>query len=297
MTGDGPRGDLGLWVELTERCQLKCRFCYNGWRAAPPASHADMRERTAGDLLRFVDAARETRRLSVTLAGGDPTAFAGLGDLLGRLASDVPLTLVTHGADLPEAVVERLAERGRARIQFSIPSLLEAEYRFLTGGGSLAAALRGVALAMRRGVPRSVSAVITRRNAASAVELAAFAACARADHLLLNRFLASGRGALHDNAFGLCAARFAEAAEAVAAAAEAHGLPVLVSGALPGIRRRKATDLQVTVKPDGALSLCSMADSVIGALGDPPEAVAERAASFWRSSAAVAGCHCAQASP
>src|SRR6266700_3531611 len=66
-----------LWLEVTGRCQLRCRHCYA--ESGPDGNHGSM---TATDWRRVLDEAAELGVNDVQLIGGEPTLHPDLPDLV-----------------------------------------------------------------------------------------------------------------------------------------------------------------------------------------------------------------------
>ena len=83
-----------LWLEITGRCQLRCRHCYS--ESGPDKGHGSMR---TGDWRRVLDEAADLGVSDVQFIGGEPTLHPNLPELvlhaLGRgLAVEVYSNLV-----------------------------------------------------------------------------------------------------------------------------------------------------------------------------------------------------------
>lgn len=284
---------VNLWVELTEKCQLKCRYCYNPWRFKPAAVHGDV-DYSVDKLLKFVRGLSSFCEPSLTLAGGDPTAFSGLEPLIRQLTNEFGVTIVTHGCNINEHLLDALAASRNVSAQISIPSLDGPEFAFLTGGAELRNALEGVVAVRRAGIKLGISCVATRVNARRIPEFADFSRRVGARYLLINRFLPSGRGALYCDRFSLSLNEFNEVVNATRRAAAPSGPRVIKSGALPGVRARKADDFQISIGIDGSLSACNMTQILLGSLKDDPAIVLSKLERFWLSDEQVPGCHCSQ---
>lgn len=285
---------LVLWLELTEACQYKCRFCYNYWRDAPPAGHAHMSGAVARDVADFVGRCAQSYPTSVALAGGDPTAhpdFVNIANAVAEAAADV--TVVTHGGGLSASALAALSRLPNLAIQFSIPSLDPERHRFLTGNGQIDRVMTALMMCRRLGIPVSLSVVLTSLNKGDLNDLVHLAAEVSADYMIVNRFLASGRGAHYDEQFTISADDFDAAVDAARDIAREAGVRLLRSGFDPHIRDRKAAEPKLTVSVNGDLRLCSLVpDSIATLRADPADLVA-RSVAYWKSRRPLEGCYCA----
>lgn len=285
---------LTLWVELTESCQYKCRFCYNYWRAIPAAHHVSMAEETAADVVSFLRRCDSSLLTHVALAGGDPTAHPNFMDLALRFAPHAgQLTVVTHGADLSARDLHTLSQSSNIAIQFSIPSLDHNRYRLLTGMSKLDRVLTTLMMCRELAIPISLSAVVTAQNPGDLPDLVHLAAEAGAEYLVANRFLAAGRGILYDEKLTIEAAAFDRTLAEAVKVGRSRNVRVLASGHARNLRKHKATHPKVTVSTEGEIRICSLVSETIATLKHSPMDIVELSNSFWESEQALDGCFCA----
>lgn len=293
-----PRRELNLWVELTEQCQYKCRFCYNFWREEPKASHRHMTREVMQSTADFVTRASSDHDVLVAVAGGDATAhpdYVAFIKAVSPNATDV--CLVTHGGCLATEDLSAFADLSNVSIQFSIPSLDAERYAFLTGDHRLSNVLDSLAICERLGLPRSISAVITDRNPMDSASLVHLAAEIGAQYLILNRFIPAGRGAYYENEFAISEEAFNQSVREAHAVAKARGVRLLASGADKDIRSKKAAAPKVTIGIRGDLRVCSLADAAIGSVDDTPQQIVRNSSQFWSSTERLDACVCSNTFP
>lgn len=286
------RKQLSLWIEVTEACQYKCRFCYNGWRSSPPRFHRAMPLEVVPRIADLAQRLSDDFAVSLILAGGDASAHPRFLDIVTMLSSCAPIDIVTHGAEIDAAMLDRFSALQNVALQLSVPSPDEHRYRFLTGGGRLDRVVETALYASAAAVPLSLSAVLTNVNLEDAAPIVHFAAELNADYVVLNRFLPSGRGAHYENRFGIAQEAFARAVDDASTVGKARNVRVYASGALPGVRRRKMESLKMTVSVDGGIRICSLADAALGTIDEAGDALLAKYYSFWRSDQRLAGCFC-----
>ena len=132
-----------LRVSITDRCNLRCRYC---------VPETGVCQRPAGEILRYeeiaeiVAMAAELGIEKVRVTGGEPLVRRDCPGLCKRLAA-IPgireLTLTTNGILLEEQA-EDLKAAGVRRINVSLDTLDPEKYRRVTGGGALERVLRGL---------------------------------------------------------------------------------------------------------------------------------------------------------
>ncbi len=151
-----------LRISITDRCQLRCRYCLpeEGIRLL---DHADILRYE--EILAVMRVALREGIASARLTGGEPLLRRGVVSLvrdLARLEGLEDLSLTTNGIALPE-LAKPLREAGLGRINIGISSLDRAVFRELTRGGDLAEALRGLEAAVAAGFrPVKVNVVALR---------------------------------------------------------------------------------------------------------------------------------------
>ncbi len=138
-------------VSVTDRCNLRCRYCMplEGVRFKDPADVLSWDE-----LLRVVRAAAGLGVSRIRVTGGEPTTRPGLVDFVREVAAtpgirDVSMT--TNGMLLAGMAAD-LRRAGLGRVNVSVDSLRADRFRHLTHFGDLQAVLQGVEAALAEGL-------------------------------------------------------------------------------------------------------------------------------------------------
>ncbi len=148
-----------LRLSVTDRCDLRCRYCMAETMTFLPRS-AVLTIEEMGDLAaRFV--ARGIRRIRLT--GGEPLVRRGVDMLARRLGALIgdgldELTLTTNGMRLADHAA-MLAAAGVRRVNVSLDTLDAAAFRHITRVGDLAVALHGIAAAREAGLSVKINMV------------------------------------------------------------------------------------------------------------------------------------------
>lgn len=158
IDGHGRRIDY-LRLSVTDRCDLRCRYCMAEDMVFLPKAQVLSIEEMAELAERFV--ARGIRRIRLT--GGEPLVRRGIDTLAMRLGALIghgldELTLTTNAMRLAEHA-PMLAAAGVRRINVSIDTLDPAAFRHITRVGDLDIALRGVAAAREAGLRVKINMV------------------------------------------------------------------------------------------------------------------------------------------
>jgi cyclic pyranopterin phosphate synthase len=160
VTRQRPR--LLVRISVTDRCQLRCRYCL------PPEDNDRL---TAGPPLSFEEIAnfvaclqQHYRLATVRITGGEPLLRSGISALVAELSSEnvSDLAMTTNGQLLAD-LARPLAAAGLRRVNVSLDSLDPDVFRELSGGGDLERTLSGIDAAVAAGLrPVKLNMVVIR---------------------------------------------------------------------------------------------------------------------------------------
>ena len=148
-----------LRVSVTDRCDLRCRYCMAEKMTFLPRSELLALEEIALIAERFI--ARGVTKIRLT--GGEPLVRRDAIDLVRRLGRQVgsgldELTMTTNGTRLTEHA-QTLAEAGVRRINVSLDSRDPEVFRHITRHGDVAQVLDGIAAAQAAGLAVKINMV------------------------------------------------------------------------------------------------------------------------------------------
>jgi cyclic pyranopterin phosphate synthase len=148
-----------LRISVTDRCDLRCRYCMAETMSFLPAQKLMTIEEMTAIAEAFI--ARGVRRIRLT--GGEPLVRRGVTDLARALGRHLgggldELTLTTNGTRLA-AEAEALAEAGIRRINVSLDSRDPERFRHITRTGELSRVLDGIAAAGAAGLRVKINMV------------------------------------------------------------------------------------------------------------------------------------------
>jgi cyclic pyranopterin phosphate synthase len=157
-------GAASLRVSVTERCDLRCRYCRTG-REREPAEwdlpSLDRLAEAASWVIRLFDVTR------VKVTGGEPLLRRGVVDFVHRLSEEVrgvEISMTTNGTRL-DILSADLARAGLSRVNVSLDTLDPARFRELTRGGALERVVAGIDAALAAGLaPVKINAVLRRSS-------------------------------------------------------------------------------------------------------------------------------------
>jgi GTP 3',8-cyclase len=149
-----------LRISVTDRCNLRCRYCM-------PDEGVKMLDHT--DILTFEEIVEVTKEAvslgveKVRLTGGEPLVRKGIVQLvamLARISGIKDLSMTTNGL-LLDKFAQPLVDAGLQRINISLDTMNPIKYRLVTRTGDLANVLKGIAAAKEAGLdPIKVNCVV-----------------------------------------------------------------------------------------------------------------------------------------
>ena len=147
-------------VSVTDKCNLRCRYCMPA-EGVCKRSHDEML--TEEEIITAVQAAAALGIKKIRITGGEPLVKRNIVSICRRTAQvpgieDVGIT--TNGVLLPELAKE-LKEAGVRRVNFSLDTLNPEKYAHITRIGTLDNALAGLEAALETGFEKiKINAVL-----------------------------------------------------------------------------------------------------------------------------------------
>ena len=161
-------------LSVTDRCNLRCRYCMPA-EGVPATAHTDILRYE--ELLRVAQAAVSLGIDRFKVTGGEPLVRRGIVDFIRSLKA-LPgvrqVTLTTNGLLLPP-LLDGLLDAGLDAVNISLDTRDNAQYQAITRSGHTAdEVLHAVRLCAGR-LPTNVNAVLLSETAAQLVPLARLA--------------------------------------------------------------------------------------------------------------------------
>ncbi|HAP43743.1 MAG: hypothetical protein A2087_05295 [Spirochaetes bacterium GWD1_61_31] len=148
-----------LRVSVTDRCNLRCRYCMPA-EGVPWLPHDSIL--SYEQITRLVTVAAGLGFDKVRLTGGEPLARKGMVGLV-RLLAGIPgisqLGMTTNGI-LLLPLASDLAASGLTSVNISLDTLDPTRYEYMTRGGQLSEALAGIRAARAAGLPVKLNVVV-----------------------------------------------------------------------------------------------------------------------------------------
>ncbi len=158
------RYPLGGTFEITERCNLACTMCYINQPAG--SREAAARELTLPQVRGILDQLADAGCLALLITGGEPLLRADFCDIW-RYAKQKGflICLYTNGTLLDERMADFLAEWRPLPVEITLYGATQATYESVTRTpGSHARCMRGIELALERGLRLSLKTTLSRVN-------------------------------------------------------------------------------------------------------------------------------------
>mgnify|MGYP004536783537 CR=1 FL=1 len=147
-------------ISLTDRCNLRCRYCM-----PEGIELVSMQQILTYEEIEWIcqaAAAEGIRKLKVT--GGEPLVRKGCPELIGRLKK-IPgieqVTLTTNGVVLSE-YLPKLIENGLDAVNISLDTLKPEKYEQITGKDKLNEVRKGILDTLDAGIPVKINSVLQR---------------------------------------------------------------------------------------------------------------------------------------
>ena len=166
-----------LRISVTDRCNLRCRYCMPA-EGIDQVSHEDIL--SYEEIVEFARVATAMGIRKIRLTGGEPLVRKNVVVLVAALARlpDLEELCMTTNGTLLERHAHQLRESGLDRINVSLDTLCPERYAGLTRGGDVSRVLAGIEAALDAGFhPVKLNCVVERsRHDEDAKAVAAFGA-------------------------------------------------------------------------------------------------------------------------
>ncbi len=168
LPGSSPAGSapavpnpIGILMELTHRCPLRCPYCSNPLDLDKRSAEMD-----TATVLRVLEEAAALGVLHVHLSGGEPTARQDIVEITAKCASaGLYSNLITSGVGRALALLPALSDAGLDHVQLSLQGIDIASADKVAGlKGSHETKMRFADEVKRLGLALTVNAVIHRGN-------------------------------------------------------------------------------------------------------------------------------------
>lgn len=148
-------------LELTSRCNLRCRYCY--FMENPEVEYGDL---PTEEWISFLDELGSLGVMEVTLAGGEPILRDDIRELIERIIRNrMRFSILSNGILIDDELAAFLAASGRcSSVQVSLDGSRPETHDAARGKGSFAGAVQGLRALVRHGVNATVRVTIHHHN-------------------------------------------------------------------------------------------------------------------------------------
>jgi len=148
-------------ISITNRCNLRCKYCYHFTGAGEVEQDLPKEE-----WLKFFEELNRCAVMRVTLEGGEPFCREDLREIIdGIVRGRMRFTILSNGTLITDEMAAFLASTRRCDgVQVSIDGSIPMIHDFCRGEGNLARAMRGIKSLQKYGVPVPVRVTIHRQN-------------------------------------------------------------------------------------------------------------------------------------
>jgi cyclic pyranopterin phosphate synthase len=150
-----------LRLSVTDRCNLRCRYCMPATGVVPKPRQEIL---SYEELYRIAKISVSLGIEKIRVTGGEPLVRKGIVDFLARLSvlPDLRQLVMTTNGLLLEEMAEDLLTAGVKRVNVSIDSLDVDVFRKITRGGELSRTLAGITAACQSGLQVKLNVVVMR---------------------------------------------------------------------------------------------------------------------------------------
>jgi SynChlorMet cassette radical SAM/SPASM protein ScmE len=165
------RSPRSLDLELTARCNLRCRYCY--FFSNPAVVYRDL---PTAEWVNFFDELGRLGVMEVTLTGGEAFTRPDLHALIeGVVRNRMRFQVLSNGALIDDDLAAFIAETGRcAGVQISLDGARAEMHDPARGTGAFEGAVRGLRTLQRHGLNAQVRLTVHHYNVHDLAEAATF---------------------------------------------------------------------------------------------------------------------------
>lgn len=150
-----------LDIEITSRCNLRCRYCY--FFSNPAVDYHDL---NTHEWLKFFTELGSLGVMNVSLVGGEPFIREDLAELLdGIVHNRMRFSVISNGSLIEDKIAAFIVRTGRCDfVQISIDGSCSKIHDSCRGNGSFDGAIRGIRILQRHKVNVVARVTIHRNN-------------------------------------------------------------------------------------------------------------------------------------
>ncbi|EFK06501.1 radical SAM domain protein [delta proteobacterium NaphS2] len=150
-----------LDVEITSKCNLRCKYCYHFNSAGETKEDIETEE-----WLRFFEELKQCVVMEVCLGGGEPFLRDDLKEILSSLArNQIRFSIMSNGTLITDEIAAFIAASKRCNyVQVSIDGSIPITHDEMRGKGNFSRAINGLKTLLRHGITATVRVTIHKGN-------------------------------------------------------------------------------------------------------------------------------------
>jgi radical SAM protein with 4Fe4S-binding SPASM domain len=177
--------------EITYKCNLKCAFCYNGWKDKSNRYKPEP-EMNLEQYETVLDRLPTSKRY--VLSGGEPLLRKDLFDIVDLMRTRADhVSVLTSGVDITDKIARGFGKR-YVRAQFPIHGIRGKHDKITGRKGTFDRLIDGITKIREHGGQYSTSTVVTKANIKDLEDILEFSVAMGSKYLYLIRFLPGGQG-------------------------------------------------------------------------------------------------------
>jgi AdoMet-dependent heme synthase len=181
---------------LTERCNMKCRHCYQHGSTSE-LDHAQICRAIENMNVSFKEWEKEYSIeliRSMNFTGGEPFLRKDLFEILNFVRDrGFSISIMSNGTTITDLIARKLAEIGPVHVQVSLEGM-EKVHDSIRGNGSFKRAIKGISRLVNNGVETSTNTTLSRLNSSQVRELVDLGEKAGLSAVTFSRLVPCGSG-------------------------------------------------------------------------------------------------------
>lgn len=155
------RTPKSLDLDITSRCNLRCKYCFH--RTSPADTGEELPTRS---WITFIEELGRCAVMDITFGGGEPFIRDDILDLIDAAVKNrMRFSILSNGSLITPEMAKHIAKTGRCNyVQVSIDGSRPEVHDRIRGTGSFEGAIRGIKILQAAGVPVTSRVTIHRYN-------------------------------------------------------------------------------------------------------------------------------------
>ena len=182
---------------LTERCNLRCRHCYQGERSTDEMPLREIRNviiEVSDTVKDWSESYKVSFSPSMNITGGEPFLRNDLFEILGEIKKQgLKIYLLTNGTLVDKKRARTLADLGVDGVQVSMEGP-EDVHDAIRGAGSYSASASGVEQLVDAGIAVTLNVTVSNLNAGQVKRIITFGSHAGVKRVGFSRLVPAGKG-------------------------------------------------------------------------------------------------------